>query len=94
MFSSYFQYISLIQYAQKYIILVGAHKLQKHSLQNEKCFTVVLLHWSCIPIITVPIYTLIQMTKKKLQVNRRKVPWIMTEGKLRATPTPTARTRL
>ena len=43
MFSSYFQYISLIQYAQKYIILVGAHKLQKHSLQNEKCFTVVLL---------------------------------------------------
>ena len=38
MFSSYFQYISLIQYAEKYIVLVGAHKLQKHSLQNEKVF--------------------------------------------------------
>lgn len=47
MFSSYFQYISLIQYAQKYIILVGAHKLQKHSLQNEvfhSSVTTLVLH--------------------------------------------------
>ena len=72
MFSSYFQYISLIQYAQKYIILVGAQTTEavttKRKVFHSSVTTLVLHSRNC----TVPIYTLTQMTKKIYKLTEGK----------------------